>query len=143
MGRRKYSVLERNFVQERANGCCEYCKFPYKFSHAAFHIEHIIPLQKKGSDELENLAFACDGCNSLKWTYTEWIDPDTKTVVPLFNPRSQKWEEHFVWDHDFITILGLSSVGRVTVNLLQLNRVGLLNIRKALLAIGAHPFTAD
>jgi 5-methylcytosine-specific restriction endonuclease McrA len=122
--RRKLSHFERSFIQERAGGCCEYCKFPFDFSHDAFHIEHIIPLQKNGSDELENLAFACDGCNSLKWTHIEWPDPESGQKVSLFNPRTEEWSVHFAWIDDFISVSGLTHEGRATLNLLKMNRPG-------------------
>jgi hypothetical protein len=44
MLRRKFTLLERTFIQKRAHYCCEYCKFPMAYSHDPFHIEHIIPL---------------------------------------------------------------------------------------------------
>ena len=132
--RRKFSPIERAFIQERAGGCCEYCKFPFDFSHDAFHIEHIIPLRQNGSDELENLAFACDGCNTFKWT-----DPESGQKTALFNPRQEEWSVHFAWSDDFISVLGLTPEGRATVDLLKMNRLGLKNIRKALIAIGMHP----
>ncbi|MBK6995197.1 MAG: HNH endonuclease [Lewinellaceae bacterium] len=53
MRRRKLSQFERAFIKQRAAGCCEYCKFPFDFSHDAFHIEHIIPLQKKEAMSLK------------------------------------------------------------------------------------------
>ena len=139
MRRRKHSTFERSFIQERAAGCCEYCKFPFNFSHDAFHIEHIIPLHRGGSDELENLAFACDGCNSLKWTHIEWPEPESGQRVLLFNPRTEEWSAHFAWSDEFTSVSGLTPVGRATLDLLKMNRPGLVNVRKALRAIGVHP----
>ena len=141
MSRRKISQTERAFIQDRANGCCEYCKFPFDFSHDAFHVEHILPLTRNGSNELENLAFSCDGCNSLKWTHVEWLDPDSEQKVSLFNPRKEEWNVHFAWSSDFIFVLALTPAGRATLDLLKLNRPGLINIRKALIAIGVLPST--
>ncbi len=139
MRRRRLSPLERSFIRERAGGCCEYCKFPFDFSHDAFHIEHIIPLHRNGSDELGNLAFACDGCNSLKWTHVEWPDPETGLKTPLFNPRNEEWSAHFAWGGDLTLIYGLTPEGRATLDLLKMNRDGLVNVRRALQAIGMHP----
>ena len=139
MRRRKFSLLERSFIQDRAGNCCEYCKFPLEFSHDAFHIEHIVPLKRGGSGELENLAFACDGCNSLKWTHVEWPDPESGQPALLFNPRTEEWLTHFAWNEDFILVSGLTPVGRATLDLLKMNRPGLVNVRKALRAIGVYP----
>ncbi len=137
--RRKLTTFEHSFIQDRANRCCEYCKFPLDFSHDAFHIEHIIPLVHGGTYELDNLAFACDGCNSFKWTFVDCIDPQTGLKTPLFNPRKDEWSEHFTWTEDFSIIQGNTSQGRATVNLLKMNRLGLINVRKALLLYGVHP----
>ena len=62
----RISPSDREFIIARAFRYCEYCKFPVDFSHDAYHIDHIIPPQKGGSSELENLAFSCDRCNSKK-----------------------------------------------------------------------------
>jgi hypothetical protein len=137
--RRKFTAFEQSFIQQRAKKCCEYCKFPMDYSHDAFHIEHIIPLSFGGTNELVNLALACDGCNSFKWAYVEWIDPKTGLKSFLFNPRKDEWAEHFIWADDFTTIQGITSQGRATVDLLKMNRLGLINIRKALRVYGVHP----
>ena len=139
MSRRKFSTFEKTFIQERAGQCCEYCKFPMAYSHDAFHIEHIQPIRLGGNNELENLALACDGCNTNKWGYSEWVDPETNISELLFNPREDSWEYHFHWQEDFTSIEGLTGKGRATIALLKMNRIGLLNIRKALFAFGVIP----
>jgi hypothetical protein len=58
---------------------------------------------------------------------------------PLFNPRQQKWGEHFNWSENFTRIIGLTPTGRATVVSLQLNREELLNFRRILFAAGEHP----
>ena len=60
MGRRKFTRFERTFIQQR-DQCCEYCQFPMAYSPDGFHIEHIIPIRLGGSNEMDNLALACDG----------------------------------------------------------------------------------
>ena len=137
--RRKLSTFEQSFIQERANKCCEYCKFPLNYSHDSFHIEHIIPLQLGGTNELNNLAFACDGCNSNKWAFIEGKDSISGLSFPIFNPRKDEWSTHFMWVDDFTIIQGITSEGRVTVDLLKMNRKGLINVRRALRAFGVHP----
>jgi hypothetical protein len=136
MRRRKFTLFEKTFVQKRAHHCCEYCKFPMAYSHDSFHIEHIISLVLGGTNELINLALACDGCNSFKWGFITGFDKITGTTVPLFNPRQDIWKEEFAWNEDFSSIIGQTAKGRATIDLLQLNRSGLVNIRKALVAFG-------
>ena len=139
MSKHKIPIALRLIVETRARRCCEYCKYPLDFSHAAFHIDHIIPTSKGGSIDLKNLALACDKCNNLKWIWTFWKDPKTGKLTPLFHPRKDKWHEHFAWSDDFSMVNGITSKGRATIELLQINRPGLVNVRKALHKIGAHP----
>jgi hypothetical protein len=139
MLRRKFTLLEKTFVQNRAHQCCEYCKFPMAYSHDSFHIEHIIPLILGGTNELVNLALACDGCNSFKWGFIVGLDKMTGATVVLFNPRQEDWQTHFTWSDDFTHVIGKTTTGRATIDLLQLNRSGLVNIRQALFAFGVKP----
>jgi hypothetical protein len=136
-GRRGNSLREE--VRSRARGCCEYCRSQERFATHAFSVEHILPLQAGGGDDQANLALACQGCNNHKYTKTESLDPATGTLVPLFHPRRQRWNEHFVWSYDFARILGLTPTGRATVETLRLNREGLVNLRAVLFELGEHP----
>ncbi len=88
---------------------------------------------------MDNLALACQGCNNHKYTKTKGRNPVSGKIVPLYHPRHQRWQDHFTWDEDFILIVGLSSTGWATVEALQLNREGLVNLRRVLYAMGEHP----
>ena len=138
MAKRTKSSL-RAYVKRRAKSCCEYCKAPQSHSPDPFSLEHIIPRTKGGEDKLSNLAFSCQGCNNHKHIHTEAPDPLTGKKVPLFHPRKDKWEQHFKWSKAFSHIVGTTSTGRATVRRLELNRKGLLNLRKALFLSGQHP----
>jgi hypothetical protein len=39
----------------------------------------------------------------------------TGESVPLFNPRTQSWFDHFAWASDGIRIVGKTPIGRATV----------------------------
>ncbi len=139
MAESRISSAQRARVFERAKGCCEYCLSQEQYSPDSFAVEHIIPLSKGGANSLENLAFACQGCNNRKYTNTEAIDPVTQAIVPLFHPRRNRWSDHFAWSDDATLILGLTPIGRATVEKLQLNRAGLVNLRRILVEAGEHP----
>ena len=62
----------------------------------SFHIEHIVSRQHGGADDLDGLALACDRCNAYMGPNLTSIDPETHTVVALFNPRLEVWSDHFV-----------------------------------------------
>jgi hypothetical protein len=130
---------QRARVAKRAKGCCEYCLAQEQYSPDSFAVEHIVPLIKGGKNALDNLAFACQGCNNRKYVSTEALDPVSQTTVLLFNPRQHQWAEHFAWNDDGALILGLTPIGRATVEKLQLNRIGLVNLRRILFEAGEHP----
>ena len=129
----------KTLVRERANGCCEYCFAQARFSPDPFSIEHIVPCAKGGNDDLENLAFSCQGCNNYKHTFTEWVDFLTETLAPLFHPRLDNWNEHFRWDESQTLIVPLTATGRATLDKIKLNREELVLLRRALLLAGEHP----
>jgi len=41
-----------------------------------------------------NVALACLHGNAHKWAYIDGEDPVSGQRVALFNPRTQRWEEH-------------------------------------------------
>ena len=92
---------------------------------------------------LDNLAFACGGCNRTKATRTSASDTESGTSVPLFHPCTQAWNDHFAWNYDFTLMIGLTAVGRATVDALRLNRPGVVNLRLVLLAIAEHPPSSE
>jgi len=126
-------------VADRAEGCCEYCLSQMRFAMQSFSIEHIVPRSRGGQTKLDNLALACQGCNNHKYTKIEGYDPVTGDLVPLYHPRQQRWRSHFAWNDEFTLIIGVTPTGRATVEALQLNREGLVNLRRILYAMGEHP----
>ncbi len=133
------SVSIKKNVIERASGLCEYCKSPSDFSPQSFSIEHIYPISAGGQSNLDNLAYACQGCNNHKYTKTEGIDPLSNIEAALFHPRQDNWSTHFGWVEGGLKIIGLTKTGRTTVKELQLNRENLLNLRSLLLLADMHP----
>lgn len=129
----------RRLVKSRARQLCEYCRIIEDFSPQSFVIEHIFPRILGGETEEENLAYSCQGCNSHKAVKISAVDPVMEENAPLFNPRTQTWREHFVWNEDFTEIIGLTATGRATVEALHLNRRGLRNLRRVLYQTGEHP----
>ena len=135
----RISADTKRRVAERARHCCEYCLCPSRFSSDPFSIEHVVPRSEGGISSESNLALSCQGCNNRKYTSTQATDPVSGETVPLFNPREHRWFEHFAWSHDFNQIIGITSIGRATVEKLQLNREGVVNLRRLLRVAGEHP----
>ena len=126
-------------VAHRANYCCEYCRSQEKYSPSRFSVDHILPTAKMGDDELNNLCYACQACNNYKYTNTSTNDPVSGEHASLFNPRIHPWQEHFMWNEDESEIIGVTPIGRVSVEKLKLNRAGVKNLRVVLKKLGLHP----
>jgi hypothetical protein len=118
----------RQLVTQRAKEECEYCRFPQTASFFAFEMEHIIAQKHDGITEPENLALSCPCCNRFKGSDLGSIDPETKQLTPFFNPRSQKWSDHFRLEEG--TIIPLTPEGRVTAKILQFNLIERILERK-------------
>lgn len=125
----------RSKVRRRAGDVCEYCRLPQAASRIVrFHVEHIIARQHGGQSGLDNLALACNRCNFHKGPNIAGLDPVSGQLVPLFHPRQQHWSEHFTWDGT--VVVGLTPIGRATVELLAMNSWERAEIRENLLAVG-------
>lgn len=113
------SVSLRRLVEERANYRCEYCLIPALVAFFPHEIDHVIAKKHGGETDANNLAFTCWRCNRHKGSDLGSFDPQTGEFCFLFNPRTQKWSEHFAFDN--LKIIGQTAIGRTTVRLLQLN----------------------
>ncbi|MEP7342054.1 MAG: HNH endonuclease signature motif containing protein [Acidobacteriota bacterium] len=116
-------------VAERAGHRCEYCHAPERVFNFPFEVEHILPRNRAGKGDLENLALACRACNLFKSSYTFRFDMETQTEVRLFDPRRDEWAVNFQIDIGTGEIAGLTPIGRVTVQQLQMNNPAQLAAR--------------
>jgi hypothetical protein len=139
MARPRISVAIRNAVRRRANRRCEHCQIPDEAQVGPFHCDHCVPHSRGGRASADNLAWACPRCNGSKLAMTEAPDPHTGQVVPLFNPRADRWLDHFEWSHDFLTIIGKTASARATIERLKMNRPKLRCIRQLMMDLGLHP----
>jgi HNH endonuclease len=131
------SATLRRLVLQRAGGYCEYCGLSQEGQEATFHIDHVIPRVAYGETVAENLALACVSCSLRKSARQTAIDPQSGDEVALYNPRRDIWHEHFRWEG--VSVVGLTSTGRVTVDALHMNRPLILAIRREAAALGRHP----
>lgn len=123
-------------VHERVQYCCEYCFTSQWVTGQAMHVDHIVP---GAGDHPDNLALSCATCNLAKGDATEVLDSETEEKVPLFNPRTQVWSEHFTWIDSGCRIQGLTVVGRVTVERFGMNLKRLVVARSVWVLAGVHP----
>lgn len=111
----------RQSVRERAKFLCKYCHSSEEASASQFTLDHLLPQSLGGTDETDNLALACHRCNGRRYNFIDGFDAETQTIVPLFNPRVHHWPEHFAWLADGQTIVGVTPIGRATVERLDMN----------------------
>jgi 5-methylcytosine-specific restriction endonuclease McrA len=142
-------------VQLRARNACEYCLMP---TTGQFHIDHIIPSSRwenyvsgrtpeipteesrRGPDHLDNFAWACPFCNVVKGQ--EVARRVGQRAHRLFDPRRDRWEEHFVFLHTYLFIIGVSNIGEATEHILRLNDArthGPLGTRHDAILVGRYP----
>jgi hypothetical protein len=131
------SAALTRLVVLRAGNRCEYCGLSQLGQEATFHIDHVVPRAAGGPTTEENLALACVSCSLRKWARQTAPDPDGGGEVPLFNPRTQKWADHFRWDGE--RVVPLTPTGRATAAALAMNRPIVLAIRQEEAARGRHP----
>ena len=127
----------RRTVLERAGSCCEYCLLNQADIFFAFEVDHIISLKHDGPTVSDNLCLSCPDCNRYKGSDIGSIDPQTQAYTPLFNPRTQVWEDHFRLDGPAIE--PLTGFGRVTVKLLRLNAPERIQDRELYTDLGGYP----
>jgi hypothetical protein len=126
----------RDRVRKQAGDRCAYCRSLHKYVLGILEIDHLIPTAKGGTDDEDNLWLACRLCNSYKGTQTHGRDPVTGRRIWLFNPRHQKWSQHFTWSEDGTQIIGKTICGRATVVVFQLNNIIAVMVRREWVAGG-------
>lgn len=127
----------RRQVIRRAENLCEYCLLHQDFAASAHQVDHVISEKHGGHTVPENLALSCTACNRRKGSDIGSIDPETGSLTPLFNPRTEQWSDHLRFDG--IRIVGLSPEGRTTVEFLKLNSFERLVEREELMRSGRFP----
>ena len=130
-------------VAARALHSCEYCHSSASLALGHFHVDHIQPRKFGGSNDVDNLAYACPLCNENKLVTTEGRNSMTGRTVSLFNPRTNNWNSHFIWSADGIDLIGLTPTGRVTITILKLNDAKRRYLRSLWQELHLHPPNGD
>ena len=85
----------REQVRAAAHHRCGYCQTTEAIVGTPMEIDHLVPEALGGLTEEDNLWLACALCNQHKGNRIAAPDPMTGDNVPLFDPRRQRWHEHF------------------------------------------------
>jgi hypothetical protein len=130
----------RRLVEARAEGLCEYCLIAAADTFYGCQVDHIIREKHGGPTAQENLAQACVFCNQAKGSDVGSIHWESGEFVRFFNPRTDRWADHFVLAGSRIE--GVTPIGAVTVRLLDFNSTDRLQERQLLQRMGRYPSAA-
>lgn len=109
---------------------------PVRFDPFPAHVDHVIATKHGGRTDAGNLAFTCAHCNGHKVSDIAGIDPVTEALVPLFNPRAERWANHF--GRDGPVLVGKTATARATIRVLAINAGRRVAVRAQLVAEGAY-----
>ena len=126
----------RRLVRRRAEGLCEYCLIAEDDTYNGCHLDHVISEKHGGPTEADNLPQACVFCNLAKGSDVGSIHWETGEFVRFFNPRTDRWAEHF--ELAGTRIEAKTMVGAVTARILGFNEAE----REILQSKGRYPCAA-
>ena len=127
----------RQAVASRANHVCEYCLMSEEDAYFRHQVEHIISRKHGGSSESDNLALACVFCNRYKGSDIATLRPETGKLVRFYNPRTDRWPDHFRLSG--VVIEPLTEIGGATIRILQMNHSDQVFERQVLSFRGRYP----
>ena len=117
----------RQAVREQYNFTCGYCGVSEIDAGSELEIDHFQPISHGGSDERENLVYACPACNRNKASY--WPLPDTPPHMHLLHPLTDSLKTHIALLQDG-RMAGLTPRGWFHIDWLHLNRPQLIAMRQ-------------
>ena len=127
----------RRLVETRAKHLCEYCLIHYDDTYLGCQIDHVISEKHDGPTEAGNLSLACAFCNRAKGTDVGSIVPGTSEFTRFFNPRTDRWSDHFA--PEGVLIQSQTAVGEATARILGFNPPERILERQLLSESGRYP----
>lgn len=123
-----------------------------------FHLDHIIPRSRwneyvedriagltplagrRGPDHWENYVWSCPFCNTRKGNRVTVRLRDS--TVRLFDPRHDRWSDHFGFSQAHLFIVGRTPIGEASERVLGFNGAGLdgpLGVRHQFIVNDLYP----
>lgn len=120
------STEARAIVRAAFGGRCGYCGVSETSVGGELEVDHFQPLAAGGSDDLENLVYACTVCNRFKGDYAP--APDAPDSLRLLRPRCDDLGAH-IEETAHGRLIGLTPRGWFHIQRLHLNRPQLVERR--------------
>jgi hypothetical protein len=95
-----------------------------------------VSVKHGGKTILENLALSCSRCNRNKGSDLSTILQDKGPPIPLYNPRTDFWTDHFEVKSG--EICPKSEVGEATIKILNFNTPERVLGRQLLIQAGLY-----
>ncbi len=130
----------RRLVAARAERLCEYCLVHQDDTYFGCEVDHVISVKHSGPTTADNLAYACAFCNRQKGSDIASILWRTHEFIRFFNPRTDRWADHFRLNG--VVIESLTEIGEVTALILGFNSTERLVERQALIDLARYPTIA-
>lgn len=112
---------QRDEVRARFGFFCGYCGVSENEAGAELTLDHFEPRSQGGSDETDNLVYACHACNEFKGDF--WPNQP-----PWLHPQRDNFTLHLGANEDG-TLQGLTPEGEQWITRLRLNRAPLVERR--------------
>src|SRR5262245_14303010 len=120
------SADARATVRAAFGGRCGYCGVSEASVGSELEIDHFYPQAAGGSDDIENLVYACTACNRFKGDYAP--ASDAPESLRLLQPQRDEMEVHLA-ETVHGRLLGLTPRGWFHIQRLHLNRPQLVEMR--------------
>lgn len=88
----------RQTVREAYNFRCGYCGVTETQTGSELEIDHFQPLAHGGTDNLDNLVYACSACNRFKGSY--WPIKEAPESLRLLHPLRDARHDHLQLTND-------------------------------------------
>jgi hypothetical protein len=102
-------------------------------------VEHIVPLSRQGSNDDANLALACRSCNLRKGNRVSGLSSRSNVEARFFHPREDSWDEHFQINVESGEVVGITPIGEVTVEYLEMNSSAQVAARQLWIRLNLFP----
>lgn len=117
----------RNHIRAKYHFACGYCGVNEVWAGGELEIDHFQPSSQGGSDEPENLVYACTSCNRFKGSY--WPTTNAPQSLRLLLPARDDLSLH-IGEMTDGRLTGLTPRGWFHIGWLHLNRPQLIALRQ-------------